>query len=109
MSASLELQSSLTDRFQTTVPAAVRKALKLGKRDKIRFSVQPDGAVVLSRITGKESSDPVLGHFLQFLAKDMEAHPRHLQAVDVKWLQRMKALVRGVKIDLHERLSPDSE
>ena len=48
MAAPLELESTLTDRYQTTVPDAVRRALKLGKRDKIRYLVRPDGRVVLS-------------------------------------------------------------
>ena len=36
MSAGLEVESTLTDRYQTTVPQTVRRALRLGKRDKIR-------------------------------------------------------------------------
>ena len=49
MAATLELESTLTDRYQTTVPDAVRRALKLGKRDKIRYLVRSDGRVVLTR------------------------------------------------------------
>jgi antitoxin PrlF len=36
--ASLEIESTLTDRYQTTVPDAVRRTLKLRKRDKIDTS-----------------------------------------------------------------------
>lgn len=32
MSAILEAESTLTDRYQTTVPQAVRRALRLDKR-----------------------------------------------------------------------------
>jgi antitoxin PrlF len=42
-------ESTLTDRYQTTVPDAVRKALHLGKREKIRYTIQPDGNVLMSR------------------------------------------------------------
>ena len=45
MRATLELESTLTDRYQTTVPNSVRRALRLGKRDKLRYRVQPDGTV----------------------------------------------------------------
>ena len=34
----LETESTLTDRFQTTVPSSVRQALRLGKKDKIKYS-----------------------------------------------------------------------
>ena len=33
----LETESTLTERFQTTVPSSVRKALRLGKKDKIKY------------------------------------------------------------------------
>ena len=33
MATELEAESTLTDRYQTTVPEVVRRALKLGKRD----------------------------------------------------------------------------
>ncbi len=35
MASTLELESTLTDRYQTTVPETVRRALKLGKRFKV--------------------------------------------------------------------------
>jgi antitoxin PrlF len=35
MSAIREAESSLTERYQTTVPQTVGEILKLGKRDKI--------------------------------------------------------------------------
>ncbi|WP_206165702.1 type II toxin-antitoxin system PrlF family antitoxin, partial [Citrobacter braakii] len=37
MPATLEAESTLTDRYQTTVPETVRRALRLGKRDKIHY------------------------------------------------------------------------
>ena len=38
MAVTLEVQSTLTDRYQTTVPETVRRALQLGKRDKIHYT-----------------------------------------------------------------------
>ena len=38
MPATLEAESTLTDRYQTTVPETVRRALRLGKRDKIHYT-----------------------------------------------------------------------
>ena len=109
MPATLEVESTLTDRYQTTVPETVRRALRLGKRDKIRYTVRPGGEVVLRRVDVAQAEDPVLGHFLQFLARDMARHPKRLQAVDSKFVRRIQSLVDGVKIDLEVDLSEADE
>jgi antitoxin PrlF len=103
------LESTLTDRYQTTVPEAVRRALKLEKRDKIRYSILPGGEVVLSRILPLQEDDPVLGSFLDFLARDIAAHPERLQAVDANLLQRVQGLVLDVEVDLDAPLSATDE
>ena len=59
--ASLEIESTLTDRYQTTVPDAMRRTLKLRKRDRIRYVVRPDGAVLLTRAEGTDEIDPIVG------------------------------------------------
>jgi antitoxin PrlF len=41
MPATLEAESTLTDRYQTTVPQTVRRALRLRKRDKIQYVSAP--------------------------------------------------------------------
>ena len=41
MPATLDVESTLTDRYQTTVPETVRRALRLYKRDKIHYSIRP--------------------------------------------------------------------
>ncbi|MEY4014938.1 MAG: hypothetical protein RLZZ290_1802, partial [Pseudomonadota bacterium] len=66
MATTLEVQSTLTDRYQTTVPETVRRALKLGKRDKIHYSIRPSGEVVLTRADASDEDDPALGPFLAF-------------------------------------------
>ena len=107
MPATLELESTLTDRYQTTVPDGVRRALKLGKRDRIRYLVQGNGAVILQRAGPAE--DPVLGSFLDLLAQDIAAHPQHVRAIDGGLARRMRALVKGVKVDLEAVLDPADE
>ena len=56
MAATLEVESTLTDRYQTTVPETVRRALRLGKRDKIHYTIRPGGEVVLSRVAAAEEA-----------------------------------------------------
>ncbi|MEY2342005.1 type II toxin-antitoxin system PrlF family antitoxin [Acidithiobacillus sp. IBUN Pt1247-S3] len=109
MPATLEVESTLTDRYQTTVPETVRRALRLGKRDKIHYTIRPSGEVVLTRAEVSEGGDPVLGQFLGFLARDIASHPERLQAVDADFVQRLQSLVGGVDVDLDAALSADDE
>lgn len=109
MPASLEAESTLTARYQTTVPETVRRALRLGKRDKIRYSIRPSGEVVLTRAEIPEGDDPVLGAFLGFLARDIARHPERLQAVDPGLVERLQALAGDVDIELDAALSADDE
>jgi len=109
MAATLELESTLTDRYQTTVPDAVRRALKLGKRDKIRYLVQADGSVVLKRAVAVSHDDPVLDKFLSFLAHDIESHPQRVRGLDAALVKRIRSLVKGVKVDLDVELAPENE
>ena len=70
MPTTLDVESTLTERYQTTVPETVRRALGLKKRDKIHYSIRANGEVVLSRAEDDEE-DPALGAFLAFLAHDI--------------------------------------
>lgn len=107
--AILEAQSTLTDRYQTTVPETVRRALRLDKRDKLHYTIRPGGEVVLKRASGAKGDDPVLGQFLSFLAHDMANHPERLQGVDPRLARRLRSLVGKVEVDLGQPLSADDE
>jgi antitoxin PrlF len=109
MAATLEVESTLTDRYQTTVPETVRRVLKLGKRDKIHYTIRPDGDVVLTRTAAPEDDDPVLGQFLGFLASDIAKHPERVQAIDPGLLARIHSLVGYAEVDLDAPLSADDE
>ena len=109
MPSPLELESTLTDRYQTTMPETVRRALKLGKRDKIHYAIQPDGRVLITRAGVAGEDDPVLGQFLGFLARDMASHPAHVQALDAGLMARVQSLTSSVEIDLDTQLTADGE
>ncbi|PLY42257.1 regulator [Janthinobacterium sp. ROICE36] len=81
MAAIHDIESTPTDRYQTTVPETVRRALRLGKRDKIHYSVRPHGEVVMTRADASAGNDTVLGQFLAFLARDLTSRPERLLAV----------------------------
>ena len=101
-------ESTLTDRYQTTVPDAVRKALHLGKREKIRYTIQSDGNVLLSRVDQQEA-DPALDSFLTFLANDIQHNPQRLQAVTPELVAHLQNLVSDVEIDLAAPLNAEDE
>lgn len=105
----LQANSTLTDRYQTTVPETVRRALKLGKRDRIHYEIQPDGAVLLTRVVPADSDDPALAQFLSFLARDIASHPERIQAIDNQLVQRIQSLVGNPELDLNAALSADDE
>jgi antitoxin PrlF len=110
MSTLLAAESTLTDRYQTTVPESVRRALKLGKRDKIQYEIRASGEVVLTRAAGaEEGDDPVLGDFLAFLAQDIARHPDRLRTLDEAFVKRVRSLTAGIDVDLDAPLAADDE
>ncbi len=110
MSLILEVESTLTDRYQTTIPETVRRALRLGKRDKIHYTIRPNGEVVLTRIgSSTTEDDPVLEQFLGFLAQDIAHHPDRLKAVDASLVDRIYKLVGNIEVDLNATLPTEDE
>lgn len=60
MNAIMQAESMLNDCYQTTVPEAICRALRLGKLDKILYTIRPDGEVVLTRAGASNSDNPAL-------------------------------------------------
>jgi len=100
--------SKITDRYQTTVPSGVRKQLKLGKGDRIRYCTEPNGRVYIEAVHAADG-DPALGAFLDFIEADIKAHPERLQAFDGGLHRRLTELVGNVDVDLDAPLSCDDE
>lgn len=101
-------ESTLTDRYQTTIPAPIRNVLGLQKGDKLSYSIQPEGQVVISRVESTES-DPILEKFLDFLAQDMAENPHHLQPLNAALVKRVQSLVADVEVDLDAPLNDEDE
>ena len=109
MQATLEAESTLTDRYQTTVPETVRRALKLSKRDKLRYAILATGEVTVSRAQPASPEDPALAAFLAFLARDITEHPERLEELNDALIDQIRSLTAGVSVDLNAPLSPDDE
>ena len=105
---SLHSHSKLTIRYQTTIPRVVREALNLEKNDKICYTVQPDGKVIIARAEHVKE-DPVLANFLTFLANDMSQNPKNVTAIKSDLRDRIRTLVPDDDIDLDSPLYDQDE
>ena len=99
-----ELESSLTDRYQTTVPARIRKLLGLNKRDKLEWILDESGGVRVNKRDpeAQEHTDATMDAWLDFLAKDMAEHPEHLIPLTAEMYEDIVAELsgeRGVGVD----------
>ena len=104
----LEIPATITDRGQTTVPAAIRKMLALGKRDQVVFRGLADGTVVIAKKANacrrRRSRDrqvpciPGARHGNE---------PARIRPVPKSLVARGKGLVKGVKVDLDAALPED--
>jgi len=103
MTPIVEAEARLTAQNQITIPAPIRKALKLtGGKSRIKFQISKDGKVLVARVDPpvKEREDPTLKPFLNLLAEDLQEHPERIRPFSVALLERARAAVDGVEVDL---------
>jgi antitoxin PrlF len=105
----LVFESTLSDHNQTNLPYTVRQALKLEKGDKIRYTIQPDGSIHITRAEPAVRDDPALGQFLSFLARDIAAHPERVQALDTELVAYIQTMTQNVQVDLNAPLAAADE
>jgi antitoxin PrlF len=106
MAKQLAFEATLTDKYQNTVPSAVRRALGLGKRDKVRYVIR-DGEVLLQKVEDGVDDDPVVAAFLDFVEKDMIRHPARITPLSAALVDGARTLVKGVDVDLDAPLEDD--
>jgi antitoxin PrlF len=109
MAILLSDQSTLTDRYQTTIPASIRRRLNLQARDRIHYQVRDNGEVVLLRAEPEADVDPVISLFLDFLQTDMQQQPQQLQALSAETVAEAQRLTAKIEVDLNEVLPEDDE
>ncbi|MET3615110.1 antitoxin PrlF [Rhizobium aquaticum] len=96
--ATIEIDATITERGQTTVPAAIRKMLGVRKGG-IVFKGLADGTVVIEPKLEADEADPVLDEFLAFLERDIPANAT-IKPLDARLLHEIDTLIEGVEIDL---------
>ncbi len=109
MTILLSDQSTLTGRYQTTIPASIRRRLNLQAKDRIHYQVRDNGEVVLLRAEPDCEIDPVISLFLGFLEADMKYQPQHLLALSTDTFSEAQRLTTKVDVDLNETLPEDGE
>lgn len=100
-------QSTLTQRYQTTIPSEIRKAIGLKVKDKIEYKVVGDGRVLMSKVETIEE-DPAMASFLNFLDRDIELHPENIQPITADMAEMYLSSVTNFDVDLDAAL-PDEE
>lgn len=95
----LEAESTLTSRYQTTIPDAVRKVLGLHKHDRVVYRVSDSGAVYLAKADAPGTDDPALAPFLALLDAHMTQKPEHIIPYTEADAADDMALVKGVALD----------
>lgn len=101
-------RSTLTDRYQTTIPAFVRKELGLKRRDYIEFLKSDDGYVVLRKArpeeTPEDEIDPELLSWLSFISRDLEQNPQQLVPLNEDFFSKARELVGNQPIEPDEEI-----
>jgi antitoxin PrlF len=109
MNSILRKVSTITDKGQTTIPKSIRDALGVGYGGRIAFSLDAQNRVYVERDDADEE-DPVLGGFLDLLARDMASRPEEAFAEFPPALRaRMAALTTGVEIDFDAPIEGEVE
>jgi antitoxin PrlF len=94
----LEEVSTITSKGQTTVPKAVRQILGIDYGGKIGFRVE--GEQVTLHPVEAEHEDPLVGRFLDFLAKDMGQRPAALTPLSRTFAARLSSITKGKRVDV---------
>lgn len=99
----LSIDATITERGQTTVPAAIRKMLGVTK-GAVTFKGMSDGSVLIVR---KEESheDPAIGAFLTLLADDIANG--NILPLDSSLIEEVDDLVEGVAVDMDAPLADE--
>ena len=105
-SGAFEEISTITEKGQTTVPKAVRKALGISYGGKIAFRVAGGKVAVFNPAT--EHRDPALGAFLKLIEKDI-ASGKHVRALPRSVTSALRKALKQSPADLDAPLEGDVE
>lgn len=94
------IESTLTERFQTTIPKGVRDALGLRSGDRLAYRLEGDQVVLAKAEAGEAGEDLALGPFLDLLERDLHDRPHAVRSLTDSYVGELRELVAGVEVDL---------
>lgn len=98
------IESTLTDRFQTTIPKGVREALGLRRGDRLAYRLEGDRVVIAKADAVETLDDPALGPFLDLIERDLSERPHAIRPVAGAYADELRQLIADVDIDLDAAL-----
>ena len=101
------LESTITAKAQTTLPKGVRTALGVSAGDRLAYVIERDHAIIMKASVPETEDDPAITTFLAFIERDLCEHPEHLRDLPQPLLDRARAMVAGVEINLDAPLEGD--
>ena len=108
LAALLKLLRSINLIISLYFSSRISFSLSSNNISSIKYSIQADGSVLLSKLT-EEEADPVLGDFLAFLENDIKKNPAKLQPLGEELRSNVSSLIAGVEFDLDAPLSDEDE
>lgn len=101
------IESTLTERFQTTIPKGVRDALGLRRGDRLAYRMEGDRVVLAKAEAGEVGDDPALGPFLDLIERDLQARPHAVGPLTESYVGELRELVSGVEVNLDASLDEE--
>ena len=103
-SEDLIFRSRVTSQGQVTLPSAIRTALGVRAGvDEIQYILHGNHLTVHRvRRPGEDDDDPTLGRYLDFLERDLIAHPERIRRIPSTLLHRMRELSANVMVNYDE-------
>jgi len=99
---------TMTTKGRTTVPKTIRQVLGVDYGGRVAYVVDEQRRVYLEKAAAEDVDDPVIDHFMEFLASDMDRHPgQSIAAFPTALRARVAALTADVDIDLNAEIDGD--
>lgn len=84
--------STITSKYQTTVPEKIRSVLNLKQKDKLCYSILSDGKILVEKANDE---DHVIENFLEFIEKSMTNEPQLITLASESRYDYYRKLAKG--------------
>ena len=99
--------SIITSKGQITLPKTVRAYLGVSEGQKVRFITDDGKVIVEAQPKTDAQDDPVIGAFLDLIARDIATNPDAIVAIPASLAKLMASLAVGLTADFDETIDGD--